>query len=223
MFIGHVAVGLASKRLAPKTSLGLLMAAPLALDLLWPVLVLVGVEKVRIDPGNTAVTPLDFTSYPWSHSLLMAAVWSVLAAAAYLLWTRYRAGALVIGAGVLSHWVLDALSHRPDLPLYPGSSIDMGLGLWNSVPATILVEGGMFAAAVWLYSRHTTPRTRAGSYSFWAFIAVLVLIYAANLFGPPPANSQAVALTALALWLLPIWAWRFDARREYATSAENAR
>ena len=142
MFIGHVAVGLASKRLAPGTSLGLLVAAPLAVDLLWPVFVLAGWEQVRVAPGDTAVTPLEFISYPWSHSLLMAVVWSVLAASAYWLWRRYRAGALVLGAGVLSHWVLDAISHRPDLPLYPGSSIKIGLGLWNSVPATIAVEGG---------------------------------------------------------------------------------
>jgi FtsH-binding integral membrane protein len=219
MFIGHVAVGLASKRLAPKTSLGLLVAAPLALDLLWPVFVLVGSEEVRIDPGNTAVTPLDFASYPWSHSLLLVILWSVLAAAAYWLWTRYRAGVLVIGAGVLSHWVLDAISHRPDLPLYPGSDIKIGLGLWYSVPATVVVEGAMFAAAVWLYASRTKPLSRAGSYSFWAFVGVLVAIYAANIFGPPPADSQTVALTALALWLLPIWAWRFDARRVYATTA----
>ena len=100
MFIGHIAVGLAAKRVAPKTSLGLLVAAPLAVDLLWPIFVLAGVERVRIDPGNTAFTPLAFTYYPWSHSLLMSLVWSVVAGAAYWLWRRYRAGALVLGAGV---------------------------------------------------------------------------------------------------------------------------
>jgi hypothetical protein len=104
MFIGHIAVGLAAEGVAPKTSLGLLVAAPLAADLLWSILVLAGVERVRIDPGNTAFTPLAFTYYPWTHSLLMSLALSALAGAAYWLWRHYRAGALVIAAGVLSHW-----------------------------------------------------------------------------------------------------------------------
>jgi FtsH-binding integral membrane protein len=122
----------------------------------------------------------------------------------------------VIGAGVLSHWVLDAVSHRPDLPLYPGGSARIGLGLWNSVPTTIAAEGAMFVAAVWLYARCTKPVSRAGSYSFWAFVALLVAVYAANIAGPPPPSARAVAITALALWLLPVWAWRLDLRRVYS-------
>jgi membrane-bound metal-dependent hydrolase YbcI (DUF457 family) len=220
MFIGHIGVGLAAKRLAPKTSVGLLVAAPLAVDLLWPVLVLAGVERVRVDPGNTAFTPLAFTYYPWSHSLLMALVWSALAGAAYWLWRRYRAGALVLAAGVFSHWVLDAVSHRPDLPLYPGSTTMVGLGLLNSVPATLVVECAIFAAGVWLYAGATKPRDRIGRYGFWAFVAFLVAVYAANVFGPPPPSSQAVASTALALWLLPVWAWWFDGHRSLTVAAQ---
>jgi membrane-bound metal-dependent hydrolase YbcI (DUF457 family) len=213
MFIGHIAVGLAAKRLAPKTSLGLLVAAPLAADLLWPILVLMGVERVRIDPGNTAFTPLAFTYYPWSHSLLMSLVWSALAGAAYWLWRRYRAGALVLAAGVFSHWVLDALSHRPDLPLYPGSATNIGLGLWNSVPATLVVECSMFAAGVWLYAAATKSSDRVGRYGFWAFVALLAAVYAMDAFGPPPPSARAVAFAGLALWLLPLWAWWFDSHR----------
>jgi membrane-bound metal-dependent hydrolase YbcI (DUF457 family) len=216
MFIGHVAVGLAAKRLAPGTSLGLLVAAPLALDLLWPVLVLTGAERVRIEPGNTAFTPLAFTYYPWSHSLLMALAWSVLAGAAYWFWRRYRAGAWVLGAGVLSHWVLDALVHRPDLPLYPGSSTMVGLGLWNSVPATLVVECALFAGGVWLYARCTKPLDGAGKYGFMVFVAFLAAVYAANVFGPAPTSARAVAGAGLALWLLPLWAWWFDSRRAYS-------
>jgi membrane-bound metal-dependent hydrolase YbcI (DUF457 family) len=218
MFIGHVAVGLAAKRLASGTSLGLLVAAPLALDLLWPALVLAGCERVRIERGNTAFTPLAFTYYPWSHSLLMALAWSLLAGTAYWMWTRYRAGAIVLGAGVLSHWVLDAVVHRPDLPLYPGSTTMIGLGLWNSVPATLAVECAMFAAGVWLYASHSRPLDRAGRYGFWAFVAFLVAVYAANAFGPPPPSVGAVAFAGLALWLLPLWAWWFDSRRAYSRS-----
>jgi membrane-bound metal-dependent hydrolase YbcI (DUF457 family) len=219
MFIGHIAVGLAAKRLAPKTSLGLLVAAPLAVDLLWPVLVLAGVEQVRIDPGNTAFTPLAFTHYPWSHSLLMALVWSVAAGAAYWLWRRYRAGAVVIGAGVLSHWAMDALVHRPDLPLYPGSSTMIGLGLWNSVPATLAVECAIFAAGVWLYASGTKSRDGVGKYGFWGFVVFLAAVYAINLLGPPPPSARAIGFAGLALWLLPLCAWWFDSHRTAVTSA----
>ena len=213
MFIGHIAVGLAAKRVAPKTSLGLLVAAPLALDLLWPILVLAGVERVRISPGDTAFTPLAFTSYPWSHSLLMSLVWSVAAGAAYWVWRRYRAGALVLAGGVFSHWVLDAVSHRPDLPLYPGSGTMIGLGLWNSVPATLAVECTMFAAGVWLYASGTRSSDRVGRYGFWAFVAFLAAVCAMNVFGPPPPSVRAIGFAGLALWLLPLWAWWFDSHR----------
>src|SRR5512144_2254744 len=123
MFIGHMAVGFVSKRLAPRASSGVLMAAPMALDLLWPVFLLAGWEQVNIDPGNTAFTPLDFVSYPYSHSLVMSAVWGALFASLYWGITRYAAGAMVIGTGVVSHWILDFVTHRPDLPLYPGGTI----------------------------------------------------------------------------------------------------
>lgn len=139
MFIGHYAVGFASKRFAPRTSLGTLIAAALFLDLLWPNFVLMGWEQVRIEPGNTAFTPLNFVSYPISHSLLAAVGWATLFALLYLLATRYRRGAVVIWFGVVSHWVLDFVTHRPDLPLYPGGPL-LGLSLWNSPVATVSAE-----------------------------------------------------------------------------------
>ncbi|MCP5117677.1 MAG: hypothetical protein GY953_43190, partial [bacterium] len=116
MFIGHFGVGLAAKRVAPRTSLGWLIAAPLLLDVLWPIFLLLGWESVRIDPEATAVAPFDFVSYPISHSLLAVAGWAGLAAVLYWKISRYRPGALAIAAGVISHWVLDLLVHRPDLP-----------------------------------------------------------------------------------------------------------
>lgn len=214
MFIGHFAVGLAAKRAAPDTSLGWLIAAPIALDLLWPLFLLAGWEQVRIDPGNTAFTPLDFISYPWSHSLLMSAVWGVVLALLYWLLTRRRAGAIVIGLLVVSHWVLDALTHRPDLPLYPGSATLVGLGLWNHFAATIVVESAMFVAAVWMYVKTTKPRDRIGRYAFWAFITFLALIDVGNISGSPPPNAQAIATVTLAMWIFPLWAWWFDSHRE---------
>lgn len=213
VFIGHCAIGFASKRVAPTASLGVLMAAPVALDLLWPLFLLAGWEKVRIDPGNTAFTPLDFVSYPYSHSLAMAAVWAAALGLLYWVVARYTAGALVVGVGVLSHWLLDAITHRSDLPLFPGGIARVGLGLWNSVPGTMSVEIAMFVAGVWLYSTTTRPRDRAGFYGYWAFLGVLMASYFANAFGPPPPSESFLARFSLGLWAFPLWAFWFDRHR----------
>jgi membrane-bound metal-dependent hydrolase YbcI (DUF457 family) len=222
MFIGHFAVGFASKRVAPAASLGVLMAAPMTLDLLWPGFLLAGWKQVRIDPGNTAFTPLDFVSYPYSHSLAMAALWGVLFGAVYWGVTHYVAGAVTVTAGVISHWVLDAVTHRPDLPLFPGGTARVGLGLWNSIPATLAVESLMFAAAVWLYASITLPRDRVGRYSFWAFVAVAGVSYVANAFGPPPPSAGFLARFSLGVWLFPLWAWWFDAHRTVEAARKPA-
>lgn len=221
MFLGHLAVGLAAKRVAPRTSLGALLAAALLLDLAWPVFVLLGVERVRVDPGNTAVTPLDFVSYPWTHSLLLASVWAAGFAVAYRRFGADPRAAWVIGGLVLSHWVLDLLSHRPDLPLAPGA-VKVGLGLWRSVPATVAVEGALFAAGVALYAAETRSRGRAGRVGLWALVAVLAALYAANLAGPPPPSATAVAVAGLLLpvVLLPCAAW-VDGRREVRLPARR--
>ncbi|MEA2568728.1 MAG: hypothetical protein QOI24_729 [Acidobacteriota bacterium] len=213
MFIGHNAVGFASKRAAPRVSLGLLMAAPMLLDLIWPILLLGGVEHMRIDAGNTRFTPLDFYDYPWSHSLLMACVWGLLFGGAYFVRTRDRRAGFILFLGVVSHWLFDFFTHRPDLPLWPGGP-KVGLGLWNFPAATIVVESLLFIGGVALYVRATRPRDRVGSLGLAAFVLFLVLIYIGNIVGPPPPNVAAVAWLALSAWLLPLWAWWFDAHRE---------
>jgi LexA-binding, inner membrane-associated putative hydrolase len=213
MFIGHFAVGLASKRVAPRASLGVLMAAPNLLDLLWPVFLLLGWEQVRIDPGNTAFTPLDFVSYPISHSLLTACGWGALFVLLYWVRPRYTRGAFVIGLGVVSHWVLDFITHSPDMPLYPGGP-KFGLGLWNSVPATVSVELGMYVVGAWLYLSMTRARDRTGAFAMWAFLAFGLVSYVANILGPPPPSTRAIAFVTLTLWLVPVWAWWIDRHRE---------
>jgi hypothetical protein len=135
-------------------------------------------------------------------------MWAALLASIYYAVSRYRRGALIAGVAVLSHWFLDALAHRPDLPLYPGATAYAGLGLWNSVPGTIVVEVGMFIAGVWLYAR----RCHAGI-RLWVFVAFLLAVYAANVTGPPPPNARAVAVVGLASWLLPVWAEWVDRGR----------
>jgi membrane-bound metal-dependent hydrolase YbcI (DUF457 family) len=212
MFIGHFAVALAAKRVAPRTSLGVLVAAAQLLDMVWPPLVLAGVEEVKIEPGNTAFTPLNFVSYPYSHSLAMAAVWATVAAGIYWMMARYRRGAVVVGFAVLSHWVLDFITHRPDLPLCPGSATYVGLGLWNSIPATVIVEGLMFVGGVWLYAAGTRAKDKYGSGGLWAYVAFLAVMYLANMAGPPP-NARAVAWAGLSMVVLALWAWRIDRHR----------
>ena len=212
MFIGHNAVGFAAKKAAPRTSLGALMFAAMFLDLLWPILLLAGVERVRIHPKITAFTPLDFTYYPWSHSLLMSIWWSVVIGLAYWAVTRYGRGALVMGICVFSHWALDFIVHRPDLPLYPNGP-RVGLGLWNHPAATMAIESFMFAIGILIYRNITRPRDRIGSLGMWSFIIALAAIYIANATAAPPPNERALAWFALSAWLLPLWAWWFDRHR----------
>jgi membrane-bound metal-dependent hydrolase YbcI (DUF457 family) len=222
MFIGHFAVGLALKRAVPRTSLGILVAAPQLLDLLWPWFLLLGWEHVRIEPGNTAFTPLAFDSYPLSHSLLMAVVWAVV----FVLLTRRmssRDASLWIGLAVISHWLLDWITHGPDLPLLPLVRLKVGLGLWNSVAGTVVVETAMFAVATWLYATGTRPRDGVGRWAFVTWIGVLVVIYVGNIFSPPPPDVRSLSLVALLLWLFPVWAWWFDGHRSLAAEPAPTR
>lgn len=213
MFIGHFAVGLAAKPAAPKVTLGALFFACQLLDLVWPVLVLAGIERVSVKPGATAFTPLDFEYYPWSHSLAAAAVLALLVGAVTFAWCRsFRVG-LVLGALVLSHWVLDWISHRPDLPLAPGLETRVGLDLWGSVAGTLIVELGLFGLGLWLYLRARGPRSRAARLGFAALVGFLLLVYFANVFGPKPVpGTPAVAIAgpALAMWILVFWAAAVD-------------
>ncbi|MGO8792289.1 MAG: metal-dependent hydrolase [Terriglobia bacterium] len=213
MFIGHFGVALAAKKVAPRTSLGTLVMAAQFVDLLWPVFLLLGVERVIIAPGDTAVTPLDFISYPITHSLLGGLGWACLFAGIYKIVKRDSRGAVCLWFVVISHWVLDALSHRPDLPLYPGSSTYVGLGLWNSRFGTIVIESAIFALGAMIYAKATRPRDRVGFVAFRSFIALLFLLYLVNIFGPPPPSEKAVALAALGMWLFVLWAYWLDRHR----------
>jgi hypothetical protein len=222
MFIGHFAVGFAAKKAAPRTPLGILIAAPLFLDLIWPIFLLTGLEEVRIDPGNTAVTPLDFVSYPYSHSLLMAIVWATLVSLIYRRLTRYKPGTIMIWLGVVSHWLFDLITHRPDLPLYPGGKMKFGLGLWNSPIWTLQIEGALFIAGLWIYFTQTRPLDRIGRYGLVSFVAFLLMVNIGNMTGPPPPNTQALALLSLSLWIVVSWANWFDRHRTPIADKDRA-
>jgi hypothetical protein len=214
MFIGHYAVGLASKKFAPRASLGLLIAAPILLDLLWPIFLLLGWESVSIEAVRNPFLRLHFDSYPISHGLVAVVGWATLFASIYFGLARYLAGAIAIWIGVISHWLLDYIVHRPDLPLFVGSDRVFGLGLWNKRWATIAVELLIFALGVWIYSKQTKARDKIGSYGFWAFIVFLLAAYGAVAFGPPPSSVRKLAIGTLFTLLLIPWAWWFDRHRE---------
>jgi len=215
MFIGHFAVAFAAKKVAPKASLGTLVLAAAFLDVIWPVLVLLGIERFRIVPGFTAVNPFDFTYYPWSHSLLMTIVWSLLFGLVYFAASRDRAGAMWVGIVVASHWVLDFVSHRPDMPLYPGGRQKLGLSLWQSIPATFAVEGLMFAAGIAIYVQATKSRDRIGSIAWWAFVALLIALYIPGPWASRPSSESSVAIFGIiALLIFGPWAYWIDRHRE---------
>lgn len=213
MFIGHFGMGFAAKQAAPRLSLGTAFLAAQFLDLLWPTLLLLGLESVRIAPGATAVTPLVFEHYPISHSLLAVVGWGIAMGVAYALVSKNTRGAIVVGLLVLSHWLLDAIVHVPDLPLMPGSDAMVGMGLWQSKAATLAVEVPIFATGVWLYVRATRATDKAGRYGLIGLVAFLALIHAGNLFGEPPPSVTAIAWVGQAQWLLVAWAYWVDAHR----------
>jgi membrane-bound metal-dependent hydrolase YbcI (DUF457 family) len=213
MFLGHFGLALAAKKIAPQTSLGTTVLAAEFADLLWPLFLILGWEQVTIVPGITRMTPLNFIAYPWSHSLLMDFFWAAGFAAVYFAIRHYRPGALVVAAGVMSHWALDWASHRPDMPLTPWTTQKYGLGLWNSVGGTVAVELVMFFAGLAIYLSQTKAKDRTGQLALWSLVALLVFIWLSAIFGPPPPSVNAVKYSALALWLTVAWGYWVDRHR----------
>jgi len=212
VFIGHFALGFAAKRVTPRVSLAALFTAAQFADLLWPVLVALGIEQVRIDPGNTLSTPLDFVSYPYSHSLVALIVWGV-----FFGWLCQRAVPdrrvfSVIFLLVISHWILDVVVHRPDMPLYPGSR-RFGMGLWNYPAPEKALEVLMYAAGLWIYLRATRARDAVGRWGLLSMAAFLFIGYLAS--DSPPPSVMALWVTAIVLGALTmVWTWWADRHRE---------
>ena len=213
MFLGHFAVALGAKKVAPDVSLGSLVLGAQLADILWPVFLLLGWEQVRIVPGVTRVSPLDFISYPYSHSLLAQLAWAAALGGIYYGIRRGVRGAVALALCVPSHWLLDYISHRPDMPVVPGGA-RYGLGLWNSLPATLTVEFALFAAGVTVYLSTVKLRDRAGRYALWSLLILLFLLYLGSVFGPPPPDTRVLAVSALAIWLTVPWAAWADRRSQ---------
>jgi hypothetical protein len=214
MFLGHYALAFGAKRIAPSVSLGTLFMACQFADLLWPTLVLFGLERVEVDPGNTLVTPLNFVSYPYSHSLLMLLVWAAVFALLYRAIRGPQPMAMTtVAALVFSHYVLDVITHRPDMPLTIGGVQKIGLGLWNYPGTTLAVESAMFLVGAGLYVSVTREKDQVGQLGLLALIATLAAIYFAALYGPPPPSAAAVAIVGHLSWLFVLWAYWIDRHR----------
>jgi hypothetical protein len=195
MFVGHYGVSFAAKRAAPTVPLWALFIAVQLLDVFWAPFILLGIEKARIVPGITASNPLDLYYMPYTHSLVAAILWSAGAFLVYrLVAPRGPAGAaaLVVGLAVLSHWMLDFLVHRPDLPLYDDTA-KVGLGLWNVPGVAFALEAALLFGGMWLYFGTGVVRRLP----MLVFGLVMLGIQAYVFFGPPPASDKAAAWTAL--------------------------
>lgn len=213
MFLGHFAVGFAAKKFNSKPSLGTYFLAAQLLDLLWPTFLLLGVEKAELNHDGANPIPLSFTHYPISHSLLTVIGWAVLFGLAYSSLKKNTKAAMLLGLCVVSHWLLDLIVHIPDLPLYPGDSPLIGLGLWKYKIVTLIVELTLFAVSVWLYISSTTAKNKTGVYATWSLIIFFIIVHLLNTFGPPPPTMKAVAWAGHLQWLFVIWSYWSDSNR----------
>ncbi len=213
MFIGHFGLGFGAKKINNRPSLGTLFMAAQWLDLIWPIMLILGIERVEIQPGNTVVAPLNFVYYPYTHGLFFVLIWSLLFGLVYYLFKKDAKTAFFLGILVLSHWVLDFITHGPDLSLFPWMDKKVGLGLWNSFAGTIIVEVAIYAIGVYMYYTATKAKNKTGIYSFWILVAFLFLIHMMNLFGPPPTKVEPLAYAALIQWLIILWGYWIDKNR----------
>ena len=198
MFIGHYGVSFALKRADPTLSMGLLFLAVQLLDVLFSVFVLAGVEKMRIVPGFTAYNPYDLYFMPYTHSLVGAAAWSLLVAGAWLLLDRREvAAAILMGAAVFSHFVLDVPVHTPDLPLMGEASPKLGFGLWNHRWAALGLELACLGVGLIVYLRSTRSASKRARWLSATVIGVLVIVAVLTPFFPAPPSGAAFAVQAL--------------------------
>ena len=197
------------------------MFAAMLADLLVFLLVAVGIEHISIQPGITRLNALNLYDFAWSHSLVMDVVWGALLAAAYFLTRRYARGAGILFAAVLSHWILDWASHRPDMPLAPGVHRYYGLGLYNSPIGLLIVEGGLWMLGIILYLRATHTRRLLGHLALWTFIVLLTALWLLSFNGAPPPSVHVLVTVDLILFPIVLaWAYWIDyLRKPNETSA----
>ncbi|HEX6732757.1 MAG TPA: hypothetical protein VF074_22245 [Pyrinomonadaceae bacterium] len=208
MHVGHFAAGMIARHFDTKISLGTFILAAMLADFLWCVFMLAGAEQVQFKTVPGAANYFEPLNIAWSHSLVMDVIWATLFAAAYFLWRRNTSAAGLLFVIVLSHWPLDVIAHRPDMPLAPVVESQFGLGLWTNIPATIIVEGGLWLLGVILYIRTTKSKRRFGPYVFWGVVLLLTLLWYNNIAGPPPPDPRIAPLFSLVYFSLVV-AWAY--------------
>ena len=213
MFIGHFGVGFAGKKIDKNPSLGTMFLAAQFLDLIWPVFILIGLEKVKIEPGISAANPLDFVYYPFSHSLFIVLIWGFLFGLVYYLVKKNIRSAVVLGLLVLSHWILDFIVHIPDLPIFPWSNFKVGMGLWNSLVLSVTLEFLIFFGGAYFYISATKTKNKKGTFGLWGLVIFLTLIYIMNIFGSAPPSVEAIGYAGLLQWIFIPWAYWIDRNR----------
>lgn len=221
MFLGHFGAGLAAKAIDQKPSLGTYFMAAQFIDLIWPVFLIFGIERVSIDPGNTVVTPLNFIYYPFTHSLAGVLFWALTFSLVYYLIKHRKKAAILMAVLVFSHWVLDLLVHKPDLPIIGGSGPKLGIGAWNSLILTLVLEFSILGIGTYLYIKTTRNSTRKGLILLLSLVIFLIFVYTMNIFGPPPPDADAIGYIGLSQWLLVAWGYWIDKNREPASSVLN--
>jgi membrane-bound metal-dependent hydrolase YbcI (DUF457 family) len=198
LFVGHYGPSFAAKAVKSPIPLWVLFIAVQLLDIFWGIFVLLDIEKVRIVPGITATNPLDLYYMPYTHSLPGAMVLSIVAAVAYYVFRKGDglSAAALVGAAVFSHWILDWLVHRPDLPLYD-NSFKVGLGLWNYPVFAFLLEIAVLFSGIYLYMKTTRRVASGGDFGVVIFGFVMLAFQAYVFFGRPPTSDKAAAVTSL--------------------------
>jgi hypothetical protein len=202
MFVGHYGVAFGAKQLTPAVPLWVYFIAVQWLDVVWSILVLLGIEKLHIVPGFTEANALDLYYMPYTHGLPGAIVLSLALGAIVAASVARRRGMafLVISAAAFSHWILDLIVHIPDLPLYDNTD-KVGFGLWRHVALSFPLELIVLAAGAWIYVRAAHPPIR-GRNALCIFVVLLAALQAYANFGPPPASETAMAVMALAFYLV---------------------
>jgi hypothetical protein len=225
MLVGHYSLALIGKRVEPRLSLWTTMLAAMLADFLWCVFLIAGIEEVRMKPGLTissgmrAIDVVEASRIALSHSLATDIVWAAIFAGLFSVWRRNGTGARILFALVISHWLLDFVSHPPDMPLVPGIDRHFGLGLWTSFRATLVVEGFMWLLAVVVYVSGIQSR-RSAKFVFFGGVAFLTLAWLGNIAGPPPSNLHIIGFSSLTFFTLTVvWASLVDRLTRSAISS----
>lgn len=199
MFVGHYAAGLALKKYEKRASLGVLFLAVQFVDILFFPLVLLGIERINIVENFTQSTHFELEYMPFTHSLVGGLFWAAVAYAVFR-WivVKQKGVALVVALAVFSHWLLDLITHTPDLPIWNDASLKLGLGLWNNSVAAYSLEAALLLGALWLYLGSTTATSRVGKYGMGVLVVFMLLINIVNIFGPLAGDSK-VMLSGAAL------------------------